>query len=56
MPPTVPDDAVTEAMEALLLLHVPPDIGFPNDVVLPTHTAGAPLIGDSGLTENDSVV
>jgi hypothetical protein len=42
-PVTIPD-ASTVALAVLLLVHVPPDTGCPNVVVLPIHKDLVPVI------------
>ena len=41
-PVTTPEE-LTVAIAGLLLLHVPPDVEFPNAVVSPTQVTGVPV-------------
>ncbi len=43
-PVTTPVEPSMVAVDVLLLLHVPPDTGWPNVAVVPTHTPVGPVI------------
>jgi hypothetical protein len=45
-PVTTPDVAFIDAMDVLLLLHVPPVVASANVLVDPTHTLVVPVIGE----------
>ena len=56
-PVTIPVPAPTEAIEVLLLLHVPPLVASLSEVVSPTQTLLTPVIADGvGLTVSIIVV
>ena len=44
VPVTMPVELPIAAIDGLLLLHVPPDTGWPSVAVEPTHTVPGPVI------------
>ena len=50
IPLTMPVPAPIEATVGALLVHTPPDAGFVNVIVWPTHTIDGPPIAPIGFT------
>jgi hypothetical protein len=56
IPVTIPEEEPALATAGLLVIHVPPVMVFPSEVVPPTHTVVLPVIGATGLTVSVVVV